>query len=171
MHKFIVYDRELKCFVTEDSDFDDLCEKKGNWNKENGNMFEEYNPYSTDEWFPALEILGVFRYFTDVLEHKQLDVLSAIGKKDINDKEIYADCSIVEFKATFSGGYFTTIKGYFYFDELKKELRVKLLGSTFRDSFRGIDTDSMKYDYEYMKDFKIIDTIQENKLGLYHAES
>ena len=89
-----------------------------------------------------------------------LSMFFSIGLKDINNQKIYADSSIIEFD------YMNDLyKGYFYFD--KKELMyfIKILES----SFVHFNKDSGScFAYTNLKicDFKIIDTMQENKLGL-----
>ena len=81
-----------------------------------------------------------------------------IGLKDINGKSIYADSSIVEFD------YMNDIyKGFFYFNKNELMYFIKILSS----SFKYADLDgSFPYTNIKICDFKIIDTIQENKLGL-----
>ncbi len=82
-----------------------------------------------------------------------------IGKKDINDKKIYSDCSIVEFEVIKG----VIIKGFFYFDTDDLSYSIKVISDD-----TGIITKKEQYNLSYQKDFifKIIDTIQENKLGL-----
>ena len=84
-------------------------------------------------------------------------IFQYIGKTDINDKKIYADSSIVEF--VFSDRDFSKIyKGYFsyHIDELRYEINI--IG----DSTACV----LSYNMDSMSDFEIIDTLQENKLGL-----
>jgi hypothetical protein len=82
------------------------------------------------------------------------DSFDYIGLNDINNNKIYADSSIVEFTASGSHGY-TQLKGYFHF--LKEDL--KYIIKTFTHG-------SFDFNKQLYKNFKIIDTIQENKLGL-----
>jgi hypothetical protein len=86
-----------------------------------------------------------------------------IGKGDIKDRKIYADCSIVEFEIflimpddTIKTQY--KLNGIFTFnvDELRYEIDI-LNHSSFV---------CLNYNIGNMRNFKIIDTIQENKLGL-----
>jgi hypothetical protein len=84
-----------------------------------------------------------------------LDSFQYIGKKDINDKKIYADCSIVEFERENIG-----YRGYFTFDKDMLFYKIKLLPER-----RG-GIISFKYNPFEIENLKIIDTIQENKLGL-----
>lgn len=78
-----------------------------------------------------------------------------IGLKDINGKSIYADSSIVEFEYK---ALQTKVKGYFKYSNITLGYHLHLLEGFIGRAFR--------FDYEYMYNFKIIDTIQENKLGL-----
>ena len=77
-----------------------------------------------------------------------------IGLKDINEKSIYADCSIVEFKNI--GSNYT---GYFTFDLVKLCYKIIVL-----------DIKSVRKEFIFnsnnIENIKIIDTIQQNKLGL-----
>lgn len=82
------------------------------------------------------------------------ELLPFIGKKDIEGTKIYADCSIFEFRE----GRNETYKGYFYYDTTMLRFRIKTLD---RYSSKIID-----YTWTQIFDIKIIDTIQENKLGL-----
>jgi hypothetical protein len=77
-----------------------------------------------------------------------------IGKKDINNNKIYADCSIVEFLRL------GVWKGFFYFDKSLLSYRIK----TFQKE-NGVASRFFNFNQE-IKHIKIIDTIQQNKLGL-----
>ena len=76
------------------------------------------------------------------------------GLKDINGKSIYADSSIVEFKNI--GSNYT---GYFTFDLVKLCYKIIVL-----------DIKSVRKEFIFnsnnIENIKIIDTIQQNKLGL-----
>lgn len=78
------------------------------------------------------------------------DICKFIGINDIDGKKIYADSSIFEFETEIGKR-----KGYFTFCE--KTLRYHIFDLALK-AFVGY---SLLY-----KNFKIIDTIQENKLGL-----
>lgn len=93
-------------------------------------------------------------------EGRLYDSFDYIGLNDINNNKIYADCSIVEFDFLIDGNGFTTFvwkkyKGYFYFCENTLSYKIK----TF-------DNKKASYSKRSVKNLKIIDTIQENKLGL-----
>ena len=76
------------------------------------------------------------------------------GLKDINGKSIYADSSIVEFKNIGSN-----YNGYFTFDIVKLCYKIIVL-----------DIKSVRKEFIFnsnnIENIKIIDTIQQNKLGL-----
>lgn len=78
-----------------------------------------------------------------------------VGLKDIDDKKIYADSSIVEMDYLYLN---CKIKGYFFFSEITLGYHIRTLD--------GFDGRTFKYDFEAMSNIKIIDTIQENKLNL-----
>jgi len=84
----------------------------------------------------------------------QFRPLRYIGKTDINDKKIYADCSVVEF--LLCNVYF---HGVYIFDSVELRYFIKV----FKD-----DTGIVKEPYEIqyslnIKNLKIIGTLQENK--------
>jgi len=82
-----------------------------------------------------------------------------IGLKDINNNKIYADCSIVEFEK-----YARTYKGVFEFDKCSLSYRLRVIKTT--DT--SIIENEFTFDYIEINEcnFKIIDTIQQKKLGL-----
>ena len=103
----------------------------------------------------------VYEPLNDLLANDSYDFLLYIGKTDINNKKIYADSSIVEFefvdeKLQNSHHVF----GYFYFNKTELKYWLKIL-----------KCDTLKYGHigfvnSRFNHIKIIDTIQENKLGL-----
>ena len=104
-------------------------------------------------------------------ENDRLDRYSLhgeIGKTDIDGNKIYADCSIVEFRAVGRKAV-----GYFTYDSETLRMRINILDINYNDMgylshVEDIIILDRKVDYfsRKMSDFKIIDTIQENKLGL-----
>lgn len=100
-------------------------------------------------------------------------IYKGIGLKDINGKKIYADCSIVEFehkykqRAKKQNGIYTLenfhtekteiLQAFFTWNNEELRYELDILN---HDFFVCLDFTST------MKNFKIIDTIQENKLGL-----
>lgn len=88
-------------------------------------------------------------------DYKVIEICQSVGLKDINNNKIYADCSIVEFEWKISG--FKKV-GYFYYSN--EDLCYMAKGVS------EYTSDVLFYDKHTMKNFKIIDTIQENKLGL-----
>ena len=75
-----------------------------------------------------------------------------IGKTDINNKKIYAGCSIVELNDGMS------TMGYFTYCDKRLKYVIKVVGDSIVEE---VSTDNWDF-----FNFKIIDTIQENKLGL-----
>ena len=137
MNEFIVWDKELKQF-----------------NVWSDNYFIFQN--GTIGW---ISIEGIEREENSI-------ALPYIGKTDINGKKIYADCSIVEFD-------FRYIEicdlepwklvGYFKFNinTLRYEIKILDIKNENKIAWRSLD-----YDEDLMSNIKIIDTVQENKLGL-----
>lgn len=98
--------------------------------------------------------------FNDKGEHIKTDRFEwcqYIGLKDINGKKIYADCSIVEFYSGNSLDDEQLLTGYFSFNN--ENLRYEIKDINTKESFyfwNGYDESVLT----------VIDTIQENKLGL-----
>ena len=86
------------------------------------------------------------------------DVLSYIGKTDVNGDRIYADCSIVETTILDESGAIILF-GFFMYN--KKELRYEL-----NIELNGKEPVCLHFDSERMVNVKVVDTIQENKLGI-----
>ena len=84
----------------------------------------------------------------EMLNDSTYEVFWSMGKADINNNKIYADCSIVEFNILDS-----TYVGFFKYnsDRTRYEIEISKRESILYDG--GI------------KNMRIIDTIQENKLG------
>lgn len=85
-----------------------------------------------------------------------------IGLKDINGKNIYADSSIVEFELNINK---EEVKIIGYFSYIKEELRYEFY-QHFKQREKFIKTYLSPIDSRLTGEFKIIDTIRENKLGL-----
>lgn len=89
-----------------------------------------------------------------------------IGKKDTEGNKIYADSSIVEFiyqgeQIPVHGArvhHTISLVGFFTYDNEEARYEVDILNNS---EYVCLNFDSLKF-----KDIKIIDTIQENKLGL-----
>jgi len=89
----------------------------------------------------------------------QLKPFWYIGKTDIEDNKIYADCSIVEFLIQEEQGKpYIKCKGFFHYEEFLLSNVVRIFQ---QDGFKEwyIKT----YDKDMMTDFKIIGTLQEDK--------
>lgn len=87
-----------------------------------------------------------------------MDDCKDIGLNDINDNKIYANCSIVEFN---NSQLWNKHIGIFFYNKDKLCYQIKIIDGIRKDEI-------IPYD-RYCSDFKIIDTIQENKLGLIKA--
>lgn len=91
------------------------------------------------------------------------DSFNYIGLNDINNNKIYADCSIVEF--TYEGDFKpVTLQGYFSFDDELLCYKINLLPKL-DYGVNKLFYFEAKFKYR-ISGIKIIDTIQENKLGL-----
>ena len=126
MNEFIVWDKKIKMFW-EQKDIITMSRKIIK-------LFDE-------EWFHV--------------DDEDFTYHNYIGKTDINNKKIYADCSIVEFfyPSNHILEVFNKEIGVFKYD--KERLQYLIYGN-----------DGERYDIKGLKNIKIIDTIQENKLGL-----
>lgn len=127
----------------------DDVEKKFIYPKElHGKLSVCYDFYNGDLFFGC-------NGSVDGLSKDEFIFLEDIGLKDINGKSIYADCSIVEFEW---GQDRHNIIGYFTFNQEYLSYEIIMLNTQ-----KG---KSMCYAPHNCFNFKIIDTIQENKLGL-----
>lgn len=88
------------------------------------------------------------------IRYTREDETKYIGKKDIEGNKIYADRSIVEFQDALG----IDCQGYLSLDTKSLQYYIVILNNELLENVR---TDN--YD---LFEFKIIDTIQENKLGL-----
>ena len=95
-----------------------------------------------------------------LVNYKVDSINNGIGLKDINNKKIYTDSSIVEFKHK---TLVDKVIGYFTFanDEyLRYEIKILRINPSVKNK------DNFVFAKSLFSDIKIIDTIQENKLGL-----
>ena len=99
-----------------------------------------------------------------VSEGRNFKSFNCIGKTDINNKKIYADCSIVEFSVC-------SLEPFSKKKQTKRIGKVRYCNSTCAYEIVVINMSRIEY-YDFsgmafeISDIKIIDTIQENKLGL-----
>ena len=108
----------------------------------------------------------------ELLDYIELEK-NDIGLKDINGKSIYADCSIVEFEHKYRTRT-RTFNGFLNSQSFAKEQCELLQGFfTWNSDKLRYEIDILNHDFficldfvSTMKNFKIIDTIQENRLGL-----
>jgi len=89
------------------------------------------------------------------IEFNKFNIFSYIGKTDINNKEIYADCSILEFTYFSSSGWVDEV-GYFKWDDENLRYEVHL----------EYEKETVPFNPLYFDAMEVVDTIQENKLGL-----
>lgn len=94
----------------------------------------------------------------------EVSFLPYIGKTDINNKKIYADCSIVEFSVC-------SLEPFSKKKQTKRIGKVRYCNSTCAYEIVVINMSRIEY-YDFsgmafeISDIKVIDTIQENKLRL-----
>lgn len=140
MNEFIVWDKDN--YFGEDTHFHELDRflEDGlsvHFEKDNGLVIIEYDV--DDYQYPKPLEIETFQY---------------IGKKDIEGNKIYADCNIVEFEI-----YGDIYKGYFKYSKKHLAYVFNFIGK--RISYTINPTFNQDW-----SNFKIIDTIQQNKLGL-----
>lgn len=97
-----------------------------------------------------------------LVNYKVDSINRGIGLKDISNKNIYADSSIVEFKMLINKQE-VNIMGYFSY--IEEELRYEFY-QYFNQRKSFIKAYLSPNDSRIIEKFKIIDTTQENKLGL-----
>ena len=125
---------------------------------EDENKFVELEEYCADDGFLD-EDSPINEKVSSFLEHYfGCETFLPLGLKDINDKKIYADSSIVKFK------WVEEYIGYFTYNT--DSVRYEIIILKRPTEIKGAMFNTFDYDQYAMKDFKVIDTIQENKLGL-----
>ena len=102
------------------------------------------------------------------VKEELFELFYPIGLTDINGKSIYADSSIVEFDylVDIENEIFQKRIGVFYFEKTFLAYHISFLSGINR-----IGGNADNYNAFGIKNFKIIDTIQENKLGLIKNDS
>lgn len=111
--------------------------------KLNGNLYVEFKDENGKEFY---------KYRTP----KDIEILNYIGLNDISDTKVYAKSSIIQFRDNEDLGY-----GYFIYDNKQLRYEIKTLSKI--DIYNGI---TLPYVPCIMVNIKVVDTIQENKLGL-----
>lgn len=94
-------------------------------------------------------------------EKDKLIPLWATELKDINHKKIYADCSIVEFDYFVGFWEYKKAIGVFFWDNERLKYRLNII-----ENNNAYGKVIWNFEPRENKNFKIIDTIQQNKLGL-----
>ena len=112
-------------------------------------VWDEYNKKFIDKSKCVFSDGTIFRNARDFedMVSDDLSIFNYIGKKDINNNKIYADCSIVEFGYT-SGksiGYFTFNKDRLSYDLIDRGTKL-----------------NYSYNYNQIHSLKVIGTLQEN---------
>jgi hypothetical protein len=117
---------------------------------------EDLERFQNEDGLLLNENLKVCNSMGELLEEKIYKPLFGIGLTDIDGKKIYADCSIVEFEFG-TGGEYHKMTGYFSYNN-----------QTLRYEIKDVNKREAIYLWTgYIeKEIKIIDTVQENKLGL-----
>lgn len=103
--------------------------------------------------------LGLYFCIDTVVPFEKGELIKNIDLKDINEKSIYADSCIVEFDKCSQDGHSEQLKGFI------RESSPMIFQIVILDN----DIWNVLYWHEFrhsIKNLKIIDTIQENKLGL-----
>lgn len=145
MNEFIIWDGKYKLFL--DENFIDTLQ-------DNGIDYEDDNLYYGDEYYPLCIMDFIMGY--DYEPHKdRLSKLFYIGLNDINNNKIYTDSSIVEFQWVNGFGNIQTDWGVFKYD-------LDYLQYLIYEENEDINKSSIKEVFN----IKIIDTVQQNKLGL-----
>jgi len=146
MNEFIVWDKERKRFMGDGEV-----------------IFSDYGDLKITVSPNSQDYVGDSTH--DYYDESRWCLYSYIGKTDDTPEQnkIYADCSIVEFER----GHNTF---YAYFEFNKKYLRYDICIFAYNNIK---DAEITKTDFFCWSDerFKIIDTIQENKLGLLNAKN
>lgn len=97
---------------------------------------------------------------------KDINVFTYIGLNDIDDKKLYANCSIFEFVNYVDRQVY---KGYFKYDLFYQRMFVWFFEPIKNNKpfgYDGIGLERVEYLPGIITNLKIIDTILENKLGL-----
>lgn len=100
-------------------------------------------------------MLDINEWFETYIGSERFSIHEYIGKIDADNKRIFANSSIVEIGFSWQESK-DRIKGFFDYDKAA-------LGYVIWDLEKN---DYIDYDVTKMQYFKIIDTVQENKLGL-----
>lgn len=110
----------------------------------------------------VLEFLDSDKPINDISEYLEDEIRNInknhkdIGLKDINGKNIYADSSIVEFNNSTNLNH--KYKGIFYYLPAKARYMIKV--------FNKNNFEIWFYNPDKILNLKIVDTVQQNKLGL-----
>lgn len=145
MNEFIVWDKENNIFFDRESNFDKI------YSKTDDEMYCSEEMYTN--W-----VYYIFGFDILIDNNDRLTSHEYIGKTDIDNKKIYADCSIVNIEY-FDYRHKGEIRATGYFTKNKEKHCLELVTE------RGERANFIEH-ISWVRSLKIIDTIQENKLGL-----
>ena len=98
-------------------------------------------------------------------DYKVIEICQSVGLKDINNNKIYADCSIVEFGFIgFGESKIVTYQGFAKWNSDKYRYDIEVISHSDRFVF------DLGKCIDRISNLKIIDTMQENKLGLINKK-
>lgn len=124
---------------------------------------EAYSIEISEDFKIKFNYLDSCTYGGDTLKSKVFNTFNYIGKDDIEGNKIYADCSIVEFEDFAERPHcgYGVIRFWSLVEPYIETRWIDVDGNPTNDIF------PLKIDVSInVNSFKIIDTIQENKLGL-----
>lgn len=87
--KFKLYDKITKQMLTQENIHNIIN------NYEHDEYNSIYEPYYSDEWYPAFTILSAFDYLQDIIENPRFKVMELTGLYDGKGKEIYENDIVV----------------------------------------------------------------------------
>jgi len=98
---------------------------------------------------------------------EEVEFFSYFGLNDTSGNKIYADSSIIEFNIRNVGKQLPVI-GYFKFDPILMRYYIRIVKDIGVEDryYLGLQTIPFSVYSDFISNIKIIDTIQENKLGL-----
>lgn len=120
------------------------------------------NSFSKEFTLDELIANDHFDYISDsplLKDYKVIEIRQSVGLNDINNNKIYADCSIVEFESDCLD---KNIRRYGFFTYNVERLQY-MISTRYISQYENIE---WIISHKNLTNIKIIDTIQENKLGL-----
>lgn len=137
------------------------------WDEDSKEFIDENYPF----YLAPTGLLCIRQNNGQMIYDNNMEYFYSIGKKDISDKKIYADSSIFEFDVINCGLSLKTI-GYFKYDNYSQCMQIHILKDIGDDGrILGLKIINYIIYIDEIVNIKIIDTIQENKLGLINGSS